>query len=247
MPSPRHGWTGLAVVAALASTVGLWQCTGADGADVTSRRAAADRPLPPSAVDRRDTRGRTALMVAAGRGDADAVQRLLRAGADVNARNPNGGTALMYAAVNGDPETLQRLLDHGAKVNLAGVNGWTALMVAAAKGHAPAARLLLKAGADPGAADIFQWTPLMRAAYEGRTGVVRVLLDYRGAAVNAVDDKGATALHHAAAQGEKAICRLLLAHGARVMLRDAAGRTPVDIARQAGYPELAKAIAAQAR
>ena len=183
--------------------------------------------------------GRTALMLAAAAARADLARGLLVAGADVNAVNAKGGTALMYAATQGDPETVNVLLTHGATVNVRAENGWTAVTLASATGHAAVVRQLLEAGADANIADIYGWTPLMRAVDSDRNEVVRVLLKDKSVRVNARDDQGETALHHAAAGGSLEIARLLLANGADPRAKDAAGRTPAAVAAEQGHARLA--------
>ena len=184
--------------------------------------------------------GRTALMVAAGAGQTKLAQALLAAGADVNAVNQRGGTALMYAATDGNPATLNALLSHGAAVNARAANGWTAVTLASARGHAGIVGKLLAAGADANASDIYGWTPLMRAVYEDRFEVVRVLLGDKSLRVNTRDDRGATALHFAAARGSLKIAKLLLAHGADARDTDASGRTPAMAAAAEGHAALAE-------
>ncbi len=164
--------------------------------------------------------GRTALMMAAKLGSAEVVAKLLQAGANVNDRNANGGTALMYAAIRGDKATLMLLLENGAQVNLDAKFGWTALMVAAAKGHAQLIEVLLMYGADANVRDIYQWTPLMRSAFSGHRQAVAVLLNHPETDVNAQDENGATALHHAATNGDAKLVRLLLEYDASTKLKD---------------------------
>ena len=183
--------------------------------------------------------GKTALMLAAGAGRADLARALLAAGADVNAANARGGTALMFAATQGDSETVAALLSHGAAVNARAENGWTAMTLAAATGQAAVVRQLLAAGADANIADIYGWTPLMRAVDSDRFEVIRVLLQNRSVRVNARDDQGETALHHAAAMGSLEIARLLIKHGADPRSKDAAGRTPASVAAVQGHAKLA--------
>lgn len=62
----------------------------------------------------RDRHGSTLLMYAAWGGDPRTVDRLLEAGADVNARNHAGITALMDAVLGRHPGVVRLLLEHGA-------------------------------------------------------------------------------------------------------------------------------------
>lgn len=176
--------------------------------------------------------GKTPLIVAAKIGDPGLVRLLLEQGADVNAATKTGGTPLMFAAIRGNLETVRMLLDHGADVNAVAHFNWTALMVAAAKGHDLVVNLLLDHGADANVADTYGWTPLMRAAYENRAGAVRAFLRTGKVELDARDETGSTALHHAAAQGHVEIARLLLESGASIDARNAEGLTPLEMARR---------------
>jgi len=186
--------------------------------------------------------GRTALMIAAGEGDLGLVERLIQAGANVNARNDRGGTALMYAALEDSPKVLELLLARGAKPDLQAKNGWTALMLAAARGHTECATRLLAHRANPNLADVYGWTPLMRAVHEQRAGVADALLANRAIDLNAVDEAGNTALHHAAVEGALDLAQKLLAAGADPKRKDREGRIPAEVARLAGHADVAALI-----
>lgn len=82
------------------------------------------------------------------------LERLLRAGARLNA-DPYRGTALIWAAVCNRSEAASWLLDHGADINqkatfggLTHGQGITALHLAAQYGHTAMVRLLIERGAD---------------------------------------------------------------------------------------------------
>lgn len=80
------------------------------------------------------------------------------------------------------------------------------------KGHLPLVRLLL----DKGVSVDHSWksrTPIITAAIFGRKAIAKLLLD-RGAAVNAREDGGISALMQATSRGNVAVCRVLLEHGA---------------------------------
>lgn len=82
----------------------------------------------------------------------------------------------------------------------------------------------------------------MKAAFENRVPVVRTLLSVGSVDINAVDENGATALHHAAAKGHVEIARLLIAHGADLERTDRKGRTPLMIAMAQGRTDVVKLI-----
>jgi ankyrin repeat protein len=125
--------------------------------------------------------------------------------------------------------------------------GSTPLMRAARFGDVAAMRVLLDAKADPAVMQKDRTTVLMLAAGAGwRTGetilggtdygeesdaieAVKLCLE-RGADVNAADEDGLTALHHAVVRGS-GVVRLLVDHGARLDTKDKHGRTPLDVAQ----------------
>ena len=89
--------------------------------------------------------GETALMMAALRGRADWVGRLLERGARVHRE---GWSPVLYAASGPEPAALALLLDRGAPVNARAPNGTTPLMMAARYGDQRSVDLLLSRGAD---------------------------------------------------------------------------------------------------
>lgn len=180
--------------------------------------ALADEGTGNFAVDRSivDKLGHhTALMLAAKGEHWEAVQRLLDAGADVNA---GGGVycepeteldscvlipkTIGWATLAGRADMVELLLKKGAKAR-DGLIG-----AAAAGGQTGIVRLLLehKAPADIG---------LKPAAANGQTEAVRMLLD-AGAKIDSQEGDlcGKTALIHAAERGHTETVRLLLARGA---------------------------------
>ncbi len=189
-----------------------------------------------------DHTGKNALMVAAKAGDATAVSRLLALGASPTTKNANGGTALMFAAISGDVPTIELFLDKKVDVDLRGSNGWGALMIAAAKGHVAATERLLEAGASINTRDVYQWTPLHRAAYQNQLEVVELLLQNQDIKIDALDDQGATALHHAAARGWVEVAGILLTAGANAEIRDVEGRTALNYAAEGRHGPVARLL-----
>jgi len=153
---------------------------------------------------------------AASRGDAAAIERLFKSGADVNAQQADGATALQWASYRGDAKLVDRLLKAGAKPELANRNGVTPLWLAASHGDAAVIQVLLKGGANANEQLPLGRRPLMLAARSGSVPAVRALLE-RGADVNATEtERGTTALMQAADQGHADVLQELIKHGAKV-------------------------------
>lgn len=82
----------------------------------------------------------------------------------------------------------------------------------------------------------------MRAVDENRLPVVHTLLETNATDLNATNDHGATALHHAAAKGYLEIARLLIADDADLERTDREGQTPLMIAIRHGHDEIVDLI-----
>ncbi len=193
----------------------------------------------------------TALHWAAHRDDVEGVELLIRAGADVNATNELGVTPLWAASENGSAEVVGRLLAAGANPNVALPRGETPLMIASRSGDAAVIELLLKYSADPDATGMRGQTALMWAAARRNADVVKLLLEH-GADFTTRSETwgmlmaqaphphpqhqgwfehgGNTALLFAAAVGDVASVRHLLAAGADVNDRTAWGLSALTVA-----------------
>jgi uncharacterized protein len=95
-------------------------------------------------INAKEEDGRTALLIAAEKGDVGMAALLADNGADVNARDVDGYTALMYAAYKGNLDLADFLLKHGADVHAKDKDGWTALRFALLQGKTQVAELLKK-------------------------------------------------------------------------------------------------------
>ncbi len=160
--------------AALASVLAAVIAFAEGAAAQTVLRAGAD-------VNAARGDGITALHLAAEQGDAEAVQALLDAGADVGAGTRIGRyTPLHLAARGGHGDVVAMLLEAGADPLAATTNsGATALHLAAGavRGHGAVAALL-EHGADPNAREASAGqTPLMFAAAANRAEAIAALLD----------------------------------------------------------------------
>ncbi len=174
--------------------------------------------------------------------DAEAVEALLGASADVNAPAADGATALHWAAYHDALPLADLLLHAGGDVDAANDYGVTPLSLACDNGSAGMVERLLEAGAAPDAARSTGETPLMTCARTGSTDAVRALLDAGADPSTAETWQGQTALMWAAAEGHTVIVRALVEKGADVHARTAGGFTALLIAAREDEPELARLL-----
>ena len=204
----------------------------------------------------------TPLTVAAERGDAAQVKKLIAAGVDLNERDKSGYTALTWAARNGNTEVAKALAEARADLNArdCATNGWTPLIHAIHKNNNEMARLLIDRGADVNAKAgkcteklIESGAPaLLYAAGEDNTEVVVALLA-KGANAH-VEYNSSTALSKAVAGAmdftrpddkpcPTATVKALLEHAPDLTLKgDIWDRKSIFVARHRGCTEMVKLL-----
>lgn len=194
-----------------------------DGAELAKRLIAAG-------VDVNHPEDNPPLLHACLHATAEIVEALLNAGADSHSTDSNGEGPLQRLMMNGvRDETLgivQALLKRGANPNGLSEAHRSPLGCAAAYGQLEVCRLLLDAGADVHANNYFG-TPLVQS---GRTGIAELLLAH-GADVDAVDERGRSALWYACRFSPPEKVRLLLGAGADPKRADRDGVTPLEAAQ----------------
>jgi len=160
--------------------------------------------------------GMTALHWATYLDDAETVNLLVRAGANVSAINRYGVTPLSLACTNGDGAIVELLLTAGADPNTSLPGGETALMTAARVGSLASVKALLVRGARVDSKDDRRGqTALMWAAAEGHADVAQTLVEV-GADVHTRLASGFTPLLFAVREGRSDVVRVLLKAGANV-------------------------------
>jgi ankyrin repeat protein len=188
-PTPLH-------VASWVRNCGLAAVLLANGADVNAAATNEDRRTPlhsavqeywsdrdiidlliehGAAVDARDSREITPLLLAASMGNASIIPALLRHGADARACDVHRNTPLHYLESfrdDGDHEVAKLLLEHGADVNAANDRGYTPLHWASDAAPSDDAlrnvKFLLENGADVNASPRDGHSPLKVASYNVR-------------------------------------------------------------------------------
>jgi uncharacterized protein len=194
--------------------------TAAEGAAYSGLHAAAwrgedaaqiTRLATREALQQRDGQGRTALHVATFARRRAAIEALAKAGADLGALENDRYDAVTIAAVADDEDTLRTLLALGAsaKLTTSRYDG-TALIAAAHLGHDGVVRQLIAAGAPLDHVNNLHWTAVIEAVVLGNGG----------------------ARHQATLQA-------LIDAKANLQLDDRSGRSPLQLARERGYAEMA--------
>ncbi|XP_055973255.1 cyclin-dependent kinase 4 inhibitor B [Sorex fumeus] len=126
---------------------------------------------------------------------------------------------------------------------LGGGAGDAGLATAAARGQVETVRQLLEAGADPNGVNGFGRRPI-QVMMMGSTPVAELLL-LHGAEPNCADPVTLTRpVHDAAREGFLDTLVALHRAGARLDVRDAWGRLPVDLAEERGHHHVARYLLA---
>jgi uncharacterized protein len=165
------------------------------------------------------------LAAAAASGDAERVEALVRAGANVNARGDKNVTLLQWAMLNKSTTGMEALLAAGANPSESGIGADTVVHLAAMANDPKYLGLLLAHGADPNARNgVTRATPLVSALMGGRDTQFHALLA-AGADPNAADRTGNTPLHQAAKINQSQRVLELLNAGANPRAANIAGAT----------------------
>ena len=169
---------------------------------------------------------RTALMKACTMRNTNAINVLLRAGADPNITDNDGNTSLHHAVEGGcSKDVLETIINHGGDVNATNKNNRTSLMIACYKRNIDSISVLLFAATDSNFSDVICDTCLHKAVRAGcNIQALQVIIDHC-ADVNAVNNEGATALLVACDTGQKESVNVLLRAGADTTIADVSGDT----------------------
>lgn len=186
----------------------------------------------------RDRFGQTPLDIALAYKNGNVVAALLHLGQKLKESEQIAEETMESATLRGQTEIARLLLDNGLDVNKPSANGSSYLNDAALKGQKKMVQLLLDHGASLGARNQSGGTALHDAALGGNADVVGLLLD-RGAVIDDRElESGATPLMMAASMGRVEVVTLLLKRGANRLLRDKAGHTALERARDTENQEM---------
>jgi ankyrin repeat protein len=144
-----------------------------------------------------DARGFGAMQSAAGGAYLGVLRYLISCQVNVNKPAKGGETPIHMAGQSGSLACVKLLLGAGADLHAVGEYGLSVLFTTAMGGHASVMQHLLSLGLDPNATSSGRETVLITACKGSHAQVAQLLLR-AGAAVDAVDEDGCSALYHAA-------------------------------------------------
>ncbi|HOS71341.1 MAG TPA: ankyrin repeat domain-containing protein [Bacteroidales bacterium] len=173
------------------------------------------------------------LTIAAASGYSSEIERLIKAGADVDAKSSQGATPLFFAIINKRAEAVKTLVDYGANVNELSLYNENPLLLAINVNDLHIAEILIRNGADVNFKNRAGVTPLHVTSVYGLLELTDLLL-YYDAEVDAKDNDGTTPLMAAVWTGYSDVTGLLIVNGANMESRDNEGFTPFLIAAQNG-------------
>lgn len=192
----------------------------------------------PGAVNKRNDRGHTPVLIAQYHHKGDIVQDLLAAGPELDVFDACcvGRTARVGELLDADP----------ALLNAYNGDGFFPLGLAAFFGHPETVKLLVSRGADVAqvARNPMKIQPLHAGAASHNLEVMKALVD-AGAPVNGKQHKGWTPLHEAARHGDVEIARVLLAKGADPKQANDEGVSAIGLAADANNAAMLKLLKGQ--
>uniref|UniRef100_A0A1I8H2H0 ANK_REP_REGION domain-containing protein n=1 Tax=Macrostomum lignano TaxID=282301 RepID=A0A1I8H2H0_9PLAT len=207
----------------------------------TGKEARLEELLTIVKVDCRNNLNRTALHMAASKGQTGAVRVLLEYKAGIELADKYGMTALMWATYFGHIEVVELLLERSASVKKRNKLGMHALHIAADQNNCELVRLYLTKTKKSILNDTEKngQTALMIAAGKGNIEVVQLLLSYPEVDLMVKDAKKMTALHLAAENGCAKVLEELLREVYKlrdlVNEKDESERIPLHYAVEKGH------------
>ena len=162
------------------------------------------------------------LMIAASKGYASEIERLIGKGADINAETYEGASPLIFAVTNNRLTAVKTLLKYKPLLDKVTTSFDTPLQIAVKNRSFEICEALLRGGAEADYPDKYGATPLNHASLYGYLDIVDLLL-YYGASIDEKSVDGTTPLLASIWAGYADVADLLIQNGANMEARDNEG------------------------
>ena len=151
-------------------------------------------------------------------------------GCNINIKDPSGKTLLHRVCKYGSVSLVQSLIrDYNADTNVRDDENNTPLHVAALSGKKEVALCLIDIfGCDINVRGGNGYSLLHSACHNGHFNLIKTLCKFMSPLI--VDEDGNTPLHISSIHGHSECIKTLLQHDAPILIRNASGKTPIDLA-----------------
>jgi uncharacterized protein len=189
-----------------------------------------------------------AMLEAARRGELESLQRLIAAGASLEAVNAAGETPLLLAVKNDQLAAAILLIEAGSNINAQAANKDSPWLLAGALGRTEMLRHMIPKGPDFSLRNRFGGNALIPACERAHVETVKLLLTTK-IDINHVNNLGWTCLLEIVILGDGGprhleVAKLVLAAGADPNIADKEGISPLAHARGKGQSAIARLIEA---
>lgn len=188
-------------------------------------------------------------LLAAQQGELAKLKSCLRQVVDINACNRQGQTAITLASLNKKYDCVAALIDADADINKQDQTCLNPFLISCLNNDLTLLRLILPARPDLNCLTRFGGVGLTPACEKGHLDIVKELLVRTQINVNHTNFVGWTPLLEAivlndGGETQQTIVALLLEHGASPHMTDKYGKTPLELAREKGFEEIAQLLIA---
>jgi hypothetical protein len=189
------------------------------------------------------------FLFAAEQGDSNVLKECLASGVDINATNRQGRTAITLASLNKHYDCIALLISAGADIDKQDQTCFNPFLLSCLNNDLTLLRLVLPAKPDLDRLTRFGGVGITPASEKGHVEIVRELLTFTDINVNHTNFVGWTPLLEAIVLNDggakqQEIVKLLLDHGANPHMTDKYGKTPLTLAREKGYHQIAELLVA---
>lgn len=186
----------------------------------------------------------TQFLSAAEQGQIEILKDCLAKGVDIDTTNRQGRTAIIIASLNKHYECVSLLMKAGADINKQDQTCFNPFLISCLNNDLTLLRLILPAKPDLNVLSRFGGVGITPASEKGHVDIVRELLEKTDINVNHTNFVGWTPLLEAIVLNDggpkqQEIVRLLLEYGANPHMTDKYGKTPLELAQEKGYSEIA--------
>ncbi|KAB1252149.1 Death-associated protein kinase 1, partial [Camelus dromedarius] len=185
--------------------------------------------------------GTPPLLIAAGCGNIQILQLLIKRGSRIDVQDKGGSNAIYWASRHGHVDTLKFLHENKCPLDVKDKSGETALHVAARYGHADVVQLLCSFGSNPNFQDKVghgRWCDSHCACAS-----LHALSHSPPPCACPLGQEEETPLHCAAWHGYYSVAKALCETGCNVNIKNREGETPLLTASARGYHDIVECLA----